>query len=371
MPGQIVRLSAMSNSVRRHYELYPYPDYPLLASVRRCDTYANNLAALWSRFNGELPPKELQRILIAGSGSFAPYPFALANPGTTITALDLSRRSLRRARLHCLLHGIVGPDFVAGDLCDPAVAPGPFGLIDAYGVLHHLEDPLVGLRSLATRLGEGGILRVMVYSRYARREEESIRRALRILKVQKPEQVLQMVARSREGSRLRRFFEASDEVSFRSGLADALLHPRVSTYRIDAFMEMVAASGLEPLLFAHASALPDLNREVARIRALEQDGDSPGNFVLYLGRSVKGPCSDGAAIFKINPCISSAVSPFRLAPLKVAGRLGQGNELLDSAARRFLRRFRRPVPAAELALEDLRKAQRYSEQLFLMRYSLP
>ena len=142
----------MPNSVRRHYELYPYPDYPLLASVRRCDSYANNLPALWSRFNGELPPHAAQRILIAGCGSFAPYPFALANPGTRITALDLSHKSLKRARLHCLLHGITGVEFLAGDLRDAEVATGPSGLIDAYGVLHHLEDPLAGLRALASRL---------------------------------------------------------------------------------------------------------------------------------------------------------------------------------------------------------------------------
>jgi len=80
----------MSDAVRRHYDLYPYPHFPLLASVRRRDTYALNLVSLWTRFNGELPPRSVRRILIAGCGSFAPYPFALANPGTEITAPDKS-----------------------------------------------------------------------------------------------------------------------------------------------------------------------------------------------------------------------------------------------------------------------------------------
>jgi SAM-dependent methyltransferase len=358
----------MSESVRRHYELYPYPKYPLLASVRRIDTYAGNLAALWSRFNGALPPAHAQRILIAGCGSFAPYPFALGNPGTPITALDLSQRSLRRARLHCLLHAVSGVDFLAGDLLDPAVAQGPFGLIDAYGVLHHLEDPLAGLRALGSRLCEGGIIRVMVYSRYARREEESIRRALRLLRVHEPEQVLGMVARSKEGSRLRRFFEESDEVAFRSGLADALLHPCVRTYRIADFMELVSASGLEPLLFAHASALPEVSREVERIRGLETKGESPGNFILYLGLNAKGPCPDGEATFKINPCLSRAVSFCRLGPLHIPGRLGHRSDPLDAAARRFLRRFRKPVHASELSVEELARAHRFSQQLLLLRY---
>src|SRR6185369_9405136 len=197
----------MSEAVRRHYEMYPYPHYPLLASVRRCDTYASNLAALWSRFNGELPPPQAARILIAGCGSFAPYPFALSNPGTAITALDLSAKSLRRARLHCLLHGLGGVEFLAGDLCHPGALQGQFGLIDAYGVLHHLEDPLTGLRTLAGRLVPGGILRVMVYSSYTRSEEESIRRALRLLKVTEPAAVQALIRRAAPDSRLRRFAE--------------------------------------------------------------------------------------------------------------------------------------------------------------------
>ena len=116
----------MSETVRRHYERYPYPQFPLLASVRAGDTYALNLIALWTRFNGELPPKEAQRILIAGCGSFSPYPFSVANPESEITALDLSASSLRRARLHCLLHGRHNVRYRAGDLLDAAAAPGPF-----------------------------------------------------------------------------------------------------------------------------------------------------------------------------------------------------------------------------------------------------
>ncbi|GFO69385.1 SAM-dependent methyltransferase [Geomonas limicola] len=358
----------MSETVRRHYELYPYPQYPLLASVRRCDTYASNLSAIWSRFNGELPHKAARRILIAGCGSFAPYPFGLANPATEITALDLSTRSLGRARLHCLLHGVRGVEFRAGDLCDPATLTGEYGLIDAYGVLHHLADPAAGLRALAARLAPGGIMRVMVYSSYTRREEESIRRALRLLKIQDVAGVRSLIARSAPESRLRRFSDASHEVAQRSGLADALLHPQVRTYRIEPFMDLVQQSSLEPLLFAHRQALQDVQQEVVRIKRMEQGRRSPGNFVLYLGRRTKGAAPDAdEARLLLNPCLAGVVGPFSFGSVQCSPRLGRENPVLDGAARRFLSRFRRPVRAGDLSASERKLAGEFCEALFLLR----
>ena len=167
--------------VRSHYERHPYPYYSLLTSVRRHDTYAMNLQSLWARFNGEyLAPNE-GKILIAGSGAFSPYPTSLANPLACISAVDLAESNIRRARLHCLLHGCRNVSFFQGDFLHTEVAPGPFHLIDAFGVLHHLDNPVEGLKSLEQRLLPGGILRVMVYGRYARKEAESIRRAAHLL----------------------------------------------------------------------------------------------------------------------------------------------------------------------------------------------
>ena len=183
----------MFNPVQTHYENYPYPSYPLIASVRHCDTYALNLKALWARFNNTLPPLEAEQILIAGCGTFAPYPMAVANPDVSITALDLSKKSLRRARLHCLLHGKRNVTFRCGDLSEPNVIGDHFGLIDSFGVLHHMTDPLAGLKILARHLVPGGIVRIMLYSRYARREEESIRRAFRLLGIKSPDSARQLL----------------------------------------------------------------------------------------------------------------------------------------------------------------------------------
>ena len=359
----------MLNPVQAHYENYPYPSYPLIASVRRCDTYALNLKTLWARFNSTLPPIESEKILIAGCGTFAPYPMAVANPDVPITALDLSERSLRRARWHCLLHGRRNVTFRCCDLSGHHGIDGRFGLIDSYGVLHHLKSPLAGLKTLAGHLVSGGIMRVMLYSRYARREEESIRRAFRLLGIRSPGRARHLLHKAKPGSRLANFLAASDETATVSGLADALLHPCVQTYRIDELLEMVDEAGLEPLLFSHRGALENPEEEISRLRMLEKDRQSPGNFVLYLGK--KGTpvaAKPGDSFVVLNPCLVSSVSRCTFGTVQIHPRIGSENPVLNSRSRGFLRRFITPVRRSDLSGKELAIVAVYKRLLFLMEY---
>jgi SAM-dependent methyltransferase len=358
-----------SNKVRDHYELHPYPRYPLLASVRRCDTYAMNLQALWARFNGEFLEAVKGRILIAGSGSFAPYPMALSNPSAKVTALDLSAENLKRARLHCLIHGRRNVNFIQGDILDQAIAPGPFNFIDSFGVIHHLDDPLSGLRSLERRLVPGGIIRLMVYGRYARQEAESIRRAVKLLGITDLDGLKKLIAKARPGGRMREYLENSWEARSDSGLADLFLNPCVRTYRIDAFLEMVDRTRLKPLLFAHRDALPDPSAEIERLRRLDRRRETPTNIVCYLGLDAAGPAPpEGKTMLRINPSLVKTVSLPHLRPVRVAGRLGADNPLLDRAERHFLRSFLEPRAAATFSVEEKQRAQNYLDALFLISY---
>lgn len=359
----------MSNPVKRHYQQYPYPSYPLLASVRRCDTYAINLEALWMRFNRSEPPTAARKILIAGCGTFSPYPFSVANPKIEITALDLSKRSLKRARLHCLLHGYRNITFRCGDLQDAAAIVGNYGLIDSYGVLHHLDDPAAGLKVLAERLMPGGIIRIMLYSRYARREEESIRHALRLLKINTAHDARKLLKGARPGSRLAQYLNAADETATNAGLADALLHPRVHTYKVDELLEMIATAGLKPLLFAHPGAMESVPEEIDRLHQLEKERRSPGNFVVYLGTEGTKTSEKGRdSRIVLNPCLRSAVNRFSRETVRIPPRIGHSNTPLGRSEKHFLRQFIKPVSCEELA-ENLKEiAKGYKRQLFLLEY---
>jgi 2-polyprenyl-3-methyl-5-hydroxy-6-metoxy-1,4-benzoquinol methylase len=354
--------------VTGHYERHPYPHYPLLASIRRYDTYAMNLTALWARFNGELLPERQGRMLLAGCGAFAPYPMSLANPKAKIIGVDLARNNLRRARLHCLLHGFPRVCLLQGNFLDPSVTPGPFHFIEAFGVLHHLDDPAAGMCALKERLSAGGILRVMVYGRYARQEAESIRRAMRLLRINDIETLKQLIRRALPDSRLRHYIDNSWEARTDSGLADLFLHPNVHTYRIDEFLEMVSCSGLKPLLFTHLDALADVEQEIIRLRELDRRRETLSNIICYLGRDCKGeaPVSSQSYLL-LNPALNGAVSLLRLGALVPMSRLGHENPPLDWKARRFLRRFITPILQSSLSLADKELAERYLKELFLVR----
>lgn len=359
----------MTNPVQAHYQCYPYPNYPLLASVRRCDTYALNLQTLWARFNRSLPPPEANNILIAGSGTFAPYPWGVANPDVSITALDLSERSLKRARWHCILHGQHNVVFKCGDLTDRKAINGKFGLIDSFGVLHHLEDPLAGLRSLERHLVTGGIMRIMLYSRYARQEEESIRRALKLIGVRTPNEARRVMARARAGSRLARYVSAADEVETDSGIADALLHPVVRTFLIDEVLEMLQQTELVPLLFAHSGALEDVREEIIRLRALEKERRSPGNFIIYLGNQAPSTSDrNGDSLIMLNPCLSSVVSYFTIGETHIPDRIGCGVTTLGRRERLFLKRFLKPVFRSTLSGDLTKSIDVYKRALLLLEY---
>lgn len=273
------------DAVRQHYETYPYPRYPLLASVRRKDTGHLNLAALWKRLNGYPPPRTAREILIAGCGSFAPYPFSVANPDTPITALDLSMANIKRARLHCRLHLRFNVRFIVGDLLATDTAPGPFGFIDAYGVLHHLPDPLAGLLALNNRLHNHGLLRIMLYSHGARSGTEAARRALRRLQVQDIPALKALFRKLPPASRLANQLHAAPDGNAEYGLADAFLHPQVTTYRVAELATMITNSGLELLEFCHPDAHSNPAAEWQRLTHLEEIGELDTNFVLVLRKA--------------------------------------------------------------------------------------
>lgn len=362
--------------VKAHYEKYVYPGYPRLSSVRGCDTYALNLEALWARFNGERLDPQTGQILLAGSGSFSPYPTAMANPKARITALDLSTANLHRAKQHTWLHLHFNVDFLAGDLTQAIHLFGKkaFHFIDCYGVIHHIHDDLAALQTLHALLKPGAFARLMVYSRCARRFIQSARRAMRILGIQDVREVKALYRKAKLGSRLRECLDATHEAAFDSGLADLLLHPYAKTYTLNELLGKLEQAGLEPLWFIHPGALTAVNAESARLRNLEIERTLTVNFALFVGRKEDAPLrhewdnakADRETWLSLNPVMNKFLPLFPVIPLRPAPRLGFENPAIDLPGKFLLSRFNKPVKRSSIKPAHRETVEKYCQALFLM-----
>lgn len=234
----------VSRAVQQHYDNYPYPDYPWF------------LSGSWAQL-GQVDcsnwglKREVQDIWIAGCGTISALMFGRRNFRSRILATDLSRRSLRKLRWRLALFGVRNVHCLVEDLLETNYQED-FDVVDAYGVLHHLEEPKLGLAKLQQALRPGGIMRLMLYSEEQRQFIEDLRSQVRSKDLQTSAELKTFL--QEKGVRLR------GDLSSKSGRADALLHPQTKIFS--------------------QTDLDELLSEFPRLQRVHQD--SSGNHIVFL-----------------------------------------------------------------------------------------
>lgn len=155
-----------TTEVQSLYERRPYPHYPLLAKPRWQDGYLGSslFAQHLSRVVGEKP----KRVLSIGCGEILPYILRKwEDPSVALTCVDLSARSLNRAKFRCAFTR--GPvTYLQTDINAWLAATENHGLqfdhIEAYGVIHHISNLDKTVALLAKHLAPQGTIRIMVYN---------------------------------------------------------------------------------------------------------------------------------------------------------------------------------------------------------------
>jgi 2-polyprenyl-3-methyl-5-hydroxy-6-metoxy-1,4-benzoquinol methylase len=158
-----------SAEVGAFYDSHPYPA-PIDNLDRHRDLYRNperrraQSLLLWPAEK----PRADREILIAGCGTSQAARYALREPDAHVTAIDISQTSLRHTRELQRKYGLRNLDLQRLAIEQVGELGKTFDEIVCTGVLHHLPDPDIGLRSLRSVLAPDGAMHVMVYATYGR-----------------------------------------------------------------------------------------------------------------------------------------------------------------------------------------------------------
>ncbi|MGQ4650426.1 methyltransferase [Lyngbya aestuarii] len=250
-----------SAAVERLYDTYPFPPEPLLDEPPPGYNWRWNWLAAYSFCTGRKPPSQDIRILDAGCGTGVGTEYlAHLNPQASVVGIDLSSGALAVAKERCQRSGASGVDFHHLSVYDADQLDGEFDLINCVGVLHHLPDPIRGIKSLAAKLAPGGLMHIFVYAELGRWEIRLMQQAIALLQgdqggdyqdgVKVGRQLFdslpknnRIVKREQERWSLENHRDAN--------FADMYVHPQEIDYNVETLFKLIDASGLEFLGFSN------------------------------------------------------------------------------------------------------------------------
>jgi SAM-dependent methyltransferase len=290
---------ASSAAVRAIYEESPYPRL-VSVHLREPVPFAQALRRILPGATG-LPEGPID-VLVAGCGTGRhALQSAIGWQDARVLGVDLSRRSLALAAALARDLGVRNLEVGRADLLRLGELGRTFEVVEAVGVLHHLEDPLAGWRVLLGLLRPGGVMRIGLYSERGRADVVAARALV----------AEHGLAPTPDGLRAARqlFLGLPDDHPARpvvwspdfyslSGLRDLVFHVREHRYTLPRLGAELDALGLELLGFQHAlpqvagwyrSRWPEDERQVDLGRWEEVEEEHPrafsGMYVFWCRRS--------------------------------------------------------------------------------------
>jgi SAM-dependent methyltransferase len=237
-------------AVRGFYESHPYPK-PLTNLDRHRELYRNpDRRRAWSLLLWPAEkPRADREILVAGCGTSQAAIHALREPEARITAIDISETSLRHTSALQRKYGLRNLDLHRLAIEDVGELSRTFDQIVCTGVLHHLPDPDLGLRSLRNVLAPNGAMHLMVYAAYGRAGIYMMQEYCRLLGVGATGAELRDLGATVEALSadhpIAGVARRTKDFTYPDALADALLHPQDRAYTVPELRAWLERCGFE------------------------------------------------------------------------------------------------------------------------------
>jgi SAM-dependent methyltransferase len=238
-----------ADEVRAFYDSHPYPA-PLRDLDRHRELYRNpdRRYALSLLLWPTQKPAPDRKILIAGCGTSQAVIHAMREPDAAVFGIDISESSLGHTRDLQRKYGLRNLELRRLAIEDVGEIGQTFDEIVCTGVLHHLPDPDLGLRSLRAALARDGALHVMVYAAYGRAGLYMMQEYCRLLGVRAAEDDLRelgaVIGTLAEDHPLAAVARRAKDFRQPDALADALLHPVDRAYAVPQLYAWLERCGL-------------------------------------------------------------------------------------------------------------------------------
>lgn len=243
---------ATEDPIVEHYESYPYP--------RWNSCFRPSKESARTRFSGRVREalghdwlcENPIQYLVAGCGT-GKQAIAIAArfDDVSVCAIDLSLSSLAHAARCANELGLMNISFARADLRALPNEGRQFDVVEAVGVIHHLEDSEAALRDLMALCRPGGLIKLGLYSAAARAPLRNIKTLLRSphsdTELRSVRALRQNIVR-RFGSTARQVTEAKDFYSA-NGFRDLVLNPRERAFTLREIDGMINSAGLDLISF--------------------------------------------------------------------------------------------------------------------------
>jgi SAM-dependent methyltransferase len=236
--------------VRDFYDRYPYP--PPIESLDGYKQLWQDQQRRLADFHLFWPDRAYREdlsILVAGCGTSQAAKYAVRWPRAQIVGIDCSATSVRHTEELQQRHNLENlqvyhlPIQQVGDL------GMTFDQVICTGVLHHLEDPDAGLKSLSSVLQPDGAMHLMVYAPYGRTGIYLLQEFCQRLGIRaNGYEIRDLIAALRalpESHPLQALIAQSPDFQDEAALADALLNPQDRAYSVPQLFDLIEGAGLK------------------------------------------------------------------------------------------------------------------------------
>ena len=229
----------ISIKVQEQYEEHPYPRWRFSNKY-----FPRNF---FSYLNAEIEPNKTEvnnkfnnpNVLIAGCGTGYHSILATRYKNANILAIDLSLASIAYAKRKTEELKIKNMEYLHADILQLKKLNKKFDVIESAGVLHHMKDPIAGLKVLLDILEPHGYLRLGLYSKIAR----------------------QHVVKAKELIKERNYKNTTNDIkNFRQDILDKRVDPLIQ--KVTAYSDFYSTSDVRDLLFhvqEHQFTIPQIS----------------------------------------------------------------------------------------------------------------